>query len=155
MQQIKLITAVFVGLLVLSGITAFPLQTEMEFLLTIINWFPMPLRHWIETVAEGIMQTWSRYPYIAYGTDWLAFAHIMIGLAFVGIWRNPVQNIWICEWAMLCCLCVFPLAFICGPIRGIPFFHQLIDCSFGIFGLVPLYILRKKILQLKSIIKND
>jgi hypothetical protein len=27
-----------------------------------------------------------------------------------------------------------------GPIRGISFFWQLIDCSFGVAGIVPLYL---------------
>jgi hypothetical protein len=38
---------------------------------------------------------------------------------------------------------VIPLAFICGPIRGIPFWWRVIDCSFGVFGALPLlYCLR-------------
>ena len=32
------------------------------------------------------------------------------------------------------CLAVIPLALICGPIRGIPFYWRLIDCSFGVIG---------------------
>jgi len=32
---------------------------------------------------------------------------------------------------------------ICGAIRGIPFYWQIIDCSFGVFGAIPLiYCLR-------------
>jgi hypothetical protein len=27
---------------------------------------------------------------------------------------------------------------ICGPLRGIPFYWRLIDCSFGILGAIPL-----------------
>jgi hypothetical protein len=46
---------------------------------------------------------------------------------------------------MVACAAVFFLAFICGPIRGIPFFHQLIDCSFGFFGFFPLYYVYRKI----------
>jgi len=37
---------------------------------------------------------------------------------------------------------------ICGTIRGIPPFWQLIDCSFGGFGLIPLAIVRKLTLGL-------
>ena len=38
---------------------------------------------------------------------------------------------------------VIPLAVICGPIRGIPIYWTLVDCSFGVFGAIPLlYVLR-------------
>lgn len=33
---------------------------------------------------------------------------------------------------------IIPLALICGPIRGIPFFWTCVDMSFGVLGLVPL-----------------
>jgi hypothetical protein len=33
---------------------------------------------------------------------------------------------------------VFPLAFIAGAVRGIPMYWRLIDCSFGVAGLIPL-----------------
>ena len=38
---------------------------------------------------------------------------------------------------------VILLALVCGPVRSIPFFWTLIDCSFGIIGAIPLlYCLR-------------
>jgi len=37
------------------------------------------------------------YPFIAYGTDWLAFAHFVIAIAFIGPWRDPVRNVWVVE----------------------------------------------------------
>jgi hypothetical protein len=51
---------------------------------------------------------------------------------------------------IIACIGVFPLAFICGPIRGIPFFHQLIDCSFGLFGALFLFAIYRSILKLKK-----
>jgi hypothetical protein len=39
---------------------------------------------------------------------------------------------------LVACAGVIPLALICGPIRGIPFYWRLIDCSFGVFGALPL-----------------
>lgn len=42
----------------------------------------------------------------------------------------------------------FPLV-TAGPIRGIPWFHILIDCSFGIIGIIPLWITRKWIKKLE------
>jgi len=41
---------------------------------------------------------------------------------------------------MIACMLVVPWALVLGPIRGIPFFWQLIDCSFGVVGIVPLYL---------------
>jgi hypothetical protein len=70
-------------------------------------------------------------------------------LIFVGPLRDPVRNKWVIDWAIISCLLVFPLAFMAGPVRGIPFFHILIDCSFGAIGIVPLLIVRKKIKKLE------
>jgi hypothetical protein len=75
-----------------------------------------------------------------YGTDWLAFGHLMIAIAFIGPLRDPVRNIWVVEFGMIACVLVIPAALICGFVRGIPFFWRLIDCSFGVFGIVPLYL---------------
>ena len=87
---------------------------------------------------------------LAYGFDWLAFAHIVIAMAFIGPLKDPVKNKWIIDWAILACLAIIPLAFIAGPIRHIPIFHILIDCSFGVIGLIPLLICRKMIKQLEK-----
>jgi hypothetical protein len=151
--KIKRWVIAFVVLLVLSGITAFPIQWELNLVYAFMKNFPSnnDLAHWYFKVYEGVNETWSKYPFIAYGTDWLAFAHIVIGLAFIGVYRNPVQNIWVVEWAMLSCLLVIPLAWIAGEVRGIPFFWRMIDCSFGVFGIIPLFFIRNKIKQLESL----
>jgi hypothetical protein len=44
---------------------------------------------------------------------------------------------------------VIPLALICGPIRGIPWGWQLLDCSFGLLGVVPLLVVRRMIRKLE------
>jgi hypothetical protein len=108
------------------------------------------LLHWILRVREGLIETNDRFPFMAYGTDWLAFGHIVIALAFIGPLRDPVRNRWIIEWGMLACLLVIPLAFICGPIRGIPIYWRLIDCSFGVFGIIPLWVCRSYIVRLET-----
>ncbi len=51
---------------------------------------------------------------------------------------------------MLCCMLVIPLALVMGFVRGIPFGWTLIDCAFGVFGIVPLFLTRKFILQLQA-----
>jgi len=80
---------------------------------------------------------------VAYGTDWLAFAHLVIALLFVGPFRDPVRNVWVIQFGMIACVAVIPLALVCGPLRGIPFYWQLLDCSFGVFGFIPLWFVHK------------
>lgn len=137
--------------ILLSGVTAFPLETEMTWLDTHSGIFGEQMQAWIHRVASGIQETNEKNPFIMYGTDWLAFAHLIICMLFIGPLRDPVKNKWIIDWAILCCIAVFPLAFIAGPVRDVPFFHQLIDCSFGAVGLITLLIVRKRIQQLELI----
>ncbi len=152
---IRLLLGLFVLALVLSGLTAFPLPWELRLL---TSWFgegtaigtAFPgLAYWLSRVREGLDAAGREYPFLAYGTDWLAFAHIVIGVAFWGPLKDPVRNIWVVEFGMIACLLVIPLALVCGPIRGIPFCWRLLDCSFGIVGLIPLAIVRWLILGLE------
>jgi hypothetical protein len=146
--SIKRWIIIFIVGLVLSGVTAFPLETELSYLLQFSHIFPASVAAFMQQVYEAIRQINALYPYLAYGTDWLAFAHIVIAVAFIGPLRDPVKNIWVIEFGMISCLMVFPLAFICGPIRNIPFYWQLIDCSFGVFGIIPLLHVHRQIKKL-------
>jgi hypothetical protein len=82
------------------------------------------------------------------GTDWLAFAHLVIAAAFWGPLRDPVRNIWVIEWGMIACAGVVPLAIFAGPVRGIPAWWSAIDISFGVFGIVPLLVVYRMIKRL-------
>ncbi|HEY1040290.1 MAG TPA: hypothetical protein VGF30_12830 [Bacteroidia bacterium] len=147
LKTIKRLTVFFIISLALSGITAFPLQTELNIMQQHKNLFPEVFQNWIMQVKEAVDHTDS---VVLYGTDWLAFAHLIIASFFIGVYKDPVKNKFIVQIGIIACLAVFPLAFICGPIRGIPFFHQVIDCCFGIIGLIPLTIIYRKIKQLES-----
>lgn len=144
----------FMVLLVLSGVTAFPLQWELSRLVDWTVHAPGFIKDWAQSVYAALSDVNGRYPFLSYGTDWLAFAHLVIAVAFIGPLQDPVRNIWVIHFGMIACLMVFPLAFICGPIRGIPFYWQLIDCSFGLLGLIPLWICRKNILALEKLNLN-
>jgi hypothetical protein len=48
---------------------------------------------------------------------------------------NPIRDAWVIDFGIAACAAVFPMALVAGNIRGIPFFWQLIDCSFGLFGV--------------------
>jgi hypothetical protein len=139
----------FIVALIISGATAFALETEMSWLVAV--W---PVRDgawydWLRKVYAALRDTDKRYPFMAYGYDWLAFAHIVIAVAFIGPLRDPVRNKWVVEFGMIACVMVFPLAFIAGAIRGIPVYWRLIDCSFGVIGLIPLAICYRKIGRLE------
>ncbi|MGB9416657.1 MAG: hypothetical protein WCB58_10095 [Acidobacteriaceae bacterium] len=95
---------------------------------------------WVERVNEGLTATHAHYPFLAYGTDWLAFAHLVIAVAFIGPYLDPIRNKWVITFGLIACGGVIPLALIAGPIRGIPFGWRLIDCSFGVCGAIPLFL---------------
>jgi hypothetical protein len=86
-----------------------------------------PMAHWISFVHRGLTDIPVESGFVYYGTDWLAFAHIVIAIAFIGPLRDPVRNIWVIEFGMIACVLVIPLALIAGRIREIPFFWQLIN----------------------------
>ncbi|CAN5492452.1 hypothetical protein BH11ARM2_BH11ARM2_22140 [soil metagenome] len=144
--------------LVLSGVTAFPLPQELALL---TRWMGIPegassaaysgLTGWIVQVRNALQATDAKYPFLFYGTDWLAFAHIVIAILFVGPYRDPVRNVWVIEWGMVACVLVLPLALICGPLRDIPVAWRIIDCSFGVVGIVPLLICRNLIRRLEKL----
>ena len=153
-KKIKRMLILFITLLVLSGITAFPLKTELNFLVDLLNSNQNPgmFYQWLSKVNDAINEITHLYPFLSYGTDWLAFSHIVIGIFFIGVYMDPVKNIFITKTGIIACLLVFPLAFIAGYARGIPIFWQLIDCSFGAFGIIPLLLIYK---WTKQIIKTN
>ena len=155
--KIKLWLYVFIAGLLISGITAFPLEWELNLLNQMLgpgtyfgNHFPS-FSEWVNNVNLGLTETNHKFPFIAYGTDWLAFAHIILAILFIGPLKDPVKNIWVIEFGIIACVLVIPLAMICGEIRGIPFFWRLLDCSFGVLGVIPLLIIRKKIKKMEDI----
>lgn len=151
-RRIRVWLFVFIAGLVVSGVTAFPLQTELDGFNSMLHSGSLrPLAEsthllpWIQRVDEALTETNRRYPFLAYGTDWLAFAHLVIAVAFVGPLMDPVRNKWVITFGLIACAGVIPLALIAGPIRGIPFPWRLIDCSFGVVGCIPLLICRRSI----------
>jgi len=153
-KRIKIWLWLFIVGLALSGITAFPLETELAFLANHCAGLPAALGRWITTVYLAVKATNANYPYLAYGTDWLAFGHLVIATSFIGPLRDPVKNIWVIQYGMIACVMVFPLAFIAGPVRSIPVYWRLIDCSFGFFGIIPLYLCYKSIRKLENMQKG-
>ncbi|MEV8595527.1 hypothetical protein [Streptomyces sp. NPDC052012] len=156
LKGIRVWLVFFVVCLVLSGVTAFPLVTELRWTeevlrsLSVGEYLP-GLMEWIERVRDGLDAADAEYPFLLYGTDWLAFAHLVIAVAFYGPYRDPVRNVWVVEFGMIACAGIVPLALICGPIRGIPLWWSVIDMAFGVFGVIPLYVVRQKIKRLEAL----
>jgi hypothetical protein len=148
----------FIVGLVLGGVTAIPLERELDWLIRSLGDEPMvhvpastappDWAVWLLRVREALRDTNARYPFVAYGFDWLAFGHFVIAIAFVGALRDPVRNIWLFQFGMIACVLVVPYAFVFGGLRGIPIPWRLIDCSFGVFGFVPLWICKRSAAEL-------
>ena len=146
LRGIRILIGLFVVGLVVSGVTAFPLGIEARALDRFLHGAGWPVaRHlpfltsWIDRVSSGLTDAYARYPYIAYGTDWLAFGHLSIAVAFWGPYRDPVRNIWVLKFGLIACAGIIPLALVCAPLRDVPLWWTAVDSSFGVIGAVPLY----------------
>jgi hypothetical protein len=150
-RRIRAWLSVVILALLVSGITAFALETELRWMVRHIDGLPLPgLITWLHRVHKGLAETNRAYPFLAYGTDWLAFAHLVLAVLFIGPWRDPVRNKWVIQFGLIACVGVLFLALIAGPARGIPFYWRLIDCSFGVFGAVPLVICLQDVRRLEA-----
>src|SRR5690348_1122268 len=93
-RRIRVWLALFVVCLVLSGLTAFPLVSELHWANSLVS------HDWLRRVGDGLDRADRDYPFLLYGTDWLAFAHLVIAVFFYGVHRDPVRNVWIVEAGM-------------------------------------------------------
>jgi hypothetical protein len=144
-RRIKWLTWFFIVGLVLSGATAIPLQSEVNLLVNFCgpNGESSKMVDWLLHIRDALKQTEAQFPFLFYGTDWLAFGHFVIALAFIGALRDPVRNRWLFDFGLLACVLVVPYASVFGGVRGIPFWWRLIDCSFGLLGFIPLWFGRQ------------
>ena len=153
----RFVLSLFVLGLILSGLTAFPLLTELRLL---ASWLGIEnagdyqhltgLSHWIAYVLFALEETNTRFPFLAYGTDWLAFGHLSIAVFFIRPLFKPLESDSVLKCGLVCCAGVIPLALIAGQVRGIPLYWRLIDCSFGIFGALPLLYCLKLSRQMRA-----
>src|ERR1700677_250539 len=137
LRKIRLLIGFFILGLFLSGVTAIPLQGEVDWLAKHFD------SEWLSCVHTALEQTQAQYPFLFYGTDWLAFGHFVIAIAFIGALREPVRNRWLFDFGLIACAMVIPYALVFGSVRGIPVWWRLIDCSFGVVGFISLWFCRK------------
>jgi hypothetical protein len=133
--------------LFVSGATALPIPTAVSAGERLLGEdfraggsIPEFAAQWFRTVRDGVETATGDAPFLFYGTDWLAFGHFVIGLAFVGALQDPVRNRWLYRWAMIACALVPLWAIVFGPIRGIPPWWRVIDAAFGVVGFVPAWL---------------
>lgn len=152
--RIRILLVFFMVALVLSGLSAIPLEGGSTLL---VQWFGKGtwfsalwpgMSEWLDLVHTGAIETGKHYPFLFYGNDWLAFGHVAIAISFIGPLRDPVKNIWVIEFGMIACILVVPWALIFIPLRSVPLFWWPIDSAFGILGILPLWLARKYTLQL-------
>lgn len=149
-KNIKGYIIFFMIALAISGITAIPLEAELNFLSRFFS-INSSIGQWIDRVYQAFHETNNNYPFLSYGYDWLAFAHIVLAILFSGPLKDPVRNKWVIQFGMIACILIIPFALIAGHYRGIPLMWRLIDCSFGIIGLLPLLLCLKQINKLENI----
>lgn len=154
LHRIRCLTAFFILGLLVSGATAIPLVPELNWLLSVTGESGAILS-WVAQVRDALVRTDAAYPYLAYGTDWLAFGHFVIALAFVGAYRDPIRNRWLFEFGMISCVLVVPYALAFGELRGIPLAWRGIDSLFGVIGFVPLYLARRLTEQLEQTVASE
>ena len=144
----------FIASLFISGVTAIPVEQELTYIITHFP-FDGTIKGWLEEVLIGVRHVSKDYPFLFYGYDWLAFAHIVLAILFIGPYKDPVKNKWVIQFGVIACILIIPFALIAGSFRGMPFWWRLIDCSFGVIGLIPLLICLKNIKKLESEVKAE
>src|SRR5579862_7611620 len=87
-RRIRYATVLFLLGLLASGTTAIPIRAECELGSRVLGsdyegrgLVPGFVASWLTTVSRGVH---AQAPFLAYGTDWLAFAHFAIAIAFLG-----------------------------------------------------------------------
>ena len=95
----RLSLGLFIAGLIVSGLTAFPLLRELS---TLCRWLGISdpasyetltgLHRWLAFVFFGLQKTYAAFPFVGYGTDWLAFGHFVIALFFVGPSQSPSRR---------------------------------------------------------------
>jgi len=146
-KRLYFLTSLMIVGLVVSGVTAIPLKTELDL---IARTFPLSDGSWVAKVRSAIHAVHEQHPFLFYGMDWLAFGHIVIAVAFLGALRHPTRNRWLFDFGLIACVMVIPYAVVMGAYRGIPLWWRFIDCSFGVLGAVPMILCRRYVRELES-----
>jgi hypothetical protein len=141
---VKRCLLLFIIVLFISGLTVLPAELELK---TGMSMVPVGsvVYNWLDKLLDAYRNVALTKNFLLYGYDWLAFAHFVLAILFIGPYKDPVKNIWVIEFGMIASLLILPFAFIAGSVRDIPVWWRLVDCSFGVFGFLLLWYCYKKI----------
>src|SRR6266496_6314627 len=78
----------FMAMLFISGLTAIPVEWELSLAKRFFD-FDSPIGIWLNNVFESLRETGKKYPWLFYGYDWLAFAHFVLAIVFIGPYKDP------------------------------------------------------------------
>lgn len=143
LKRIRQLLFLFMVALFISGLTAIPVDAQLSVLVKSVK-PENAFHHWLQKVLLAYRDVSNNYPFLFYGYDWLAFAHFVLAILFIGPYKDPVKNIWVIQFGLIACVLVIPFAFVAGQARGIPLGWRLIDCSFGVFGFALLWLIYSK-----------
>lgn len=149
-KRIRIVLWITILGLIFSGLSAFPLLWELDFVLQFRSQLPGFFVDWFEKVKIAISETSDKYPLVLYGYDWLGFAHLLIAMAFIGPLIDPVKNQWVVIWGMIASALTILMALFAEPFRDIPFFWSLIDAAIGGAAFALLFLCNSWINQLKA-----
>ncbi len=139
----KMMLAIVSFGLFVSAVTIWPAQWELETLVSVV-WGDREatgaMHRFLLEVIEALDTIGARYPFLWYGYDWLAFAHLMLAILFAGAIRDPIRNVWVIQFGLICCALVPVLAAVFVPIRGLPLGWLVVDFAFAPAAAVPLWI---------------
>ena len=150
-KKIKAAIIITIAGLLLNGISAVPLRTELNILLSKPDALPQFLREWWMYVSKGVKETTTNYAFMRYGFDWLAFAHLLIAIAFLGPLRDPIKNEWLVRWGMIASALSVLMALGWEPLRAIPSWWSCIDALIAVAAFIILWLCNKWIKELKKI----
>jgi hypothetical protein len=156
LRRIRALLVFYAAALIASGLTAVPVEWELRTLVAVFwgdaapgtTWWPA-MHTWIVQCRDTAADINVRYPYVFYGFDWLAFGVSVIGLLFLGALRDPVRNVWVVQFGLICCGLVLVFSSIVPHLRGLPWFWMFVDGSFGVLGAIPLGVILRDIRRLE------
>ena len=156
LTRIRLLLALLIVGLLLIGIASFPLVRESRAMLDLLARSAhfgagSPLFEWILRVHLALAAAAISAPFLAYRTDALALAYLLFAILFFGPYRDPVRNQWVINFGLIACAGILLLAFIAGPLRGIPMFWRFVNAAFALACALPLLLCRHYLNLLKHL----
>ena len=146
-----MLVIVALGLFV-SGVTIWPWDIELSAAISTLQAMkgPEPLIQLLQEIQHDMRMLDENNSFVLYIADWLAFAHLVLAALFLMALKDPIRNVLVIRFGILCSLSVPILAITCIPMRGIPLFWILIDSSFALCA-IPLWIALRDIKRLEQV----